>query len=373
MTRWLPLVGVIAAVSVYAIAQGLTYPLLSFILERQGHSSGAIGLSAAMTPLGFLCCAPLVPIVARRFGRGRTALISAFTGATLLAAIGWTQEITAWFPLRFLLGVAVLPLYILSEVWIIELAPPERRGRVLGLYTSVISGGFAIGPLTLMLVGTEGPTPFVVGVGAFLGCAICLMTILSHLPDDGAREEKASVRSFLPLAPILLMAVFVVAVLEQASLSLLPVYGLAHGISEAKMSALLGVWIAGSIALQVPFGIAAERWGERRALASIAAVTALGAFLIPFLVETPMVWPLMFVWGATTFGIYTLALVALGSRFTGQMLVAGNAAFALMWGIGGISGPSATGAFMDAAGVEGLPLALGLLSFVLASAALRRR
>ena len=51
----------IAAISVYAIAQGLTYPLLSFILARQGHSPGMIGLSAAMTPIGFICCAPFVP------------------------------------------------------------------------------------------------------------------------------------------------------------------------------------------------------------------------------------------------------------------------------------------------------------------------
>jgi hypothetical protein len=41
-----------------------------------------------MTPLGFLFCAPLVPIVSRRLGPPRVALFSAFAGATLLAAIG---------------------------------------------------------------------------------------------------------------------------------------------------------------------------------------------------------------------------------------------------------------------------------------------
>ena len=48
--RWAALAGVIASVSIFAIAQGLTYPLLSFILERQGTSSALIGLSAAMAP-----------------------------------------------------------------------------------------------------------------------------------------------------------------------------------------------------------------------------------------------------------------------------------------------------------------------------------
>ena len=33
---WAPLAGVMATVAIFAVAQGLTYPLLSFILERQG-------------------------------------------------------------------------------------------------------------------------------------------------------------------------------------------------------------------------------------------------------------------------------------------------------------------------------------------------
>lgn len=33
---WAPIAGTIATVTVFAVAQGLTYPLLSFILERQG-------------------------------------------------------------------------------------------------------------------------------------------------------------------------------------------------------------------------------------------------------------------------------------------------------------------------------------------------
>jgi hypothetical protein len=122
----------------------------------------------------------------------------------------------------------------------------------------------------------------------------------------------------------------------------------------------------------VPIGFAAERFSARSALIASAAVTAVGSALIPLLVETPFIWPLIFVWGAVCFGIYTAALIALGSRFTGSMLVAGNAAFALMWGIGGIAGPSATGGVMTLIGPEGLPLVLGLLCVALAAVAVAR-
>ncbi len=74
---------------------------------------------------------------------------------------------------------------------------------------------------------------------------------------------------------------------------------------------------------------------------------------------------MLFVWGAIAFGIYTIALVELGDRFSGALLLAGNGAFGMMWGIGGIFGPPVAGAAMDLIGPEGLPIILGLVSGVL--------
>jgi MFS family permease len=372
-TPWAALAGVIATVSVFAIAQGLTYPLLSFILERQGTSSALIGLSTAMTPLGLVASAPLIPWLARRFGAGATALTCAGFAAILLALIAWTQDLLAWFPLRFLLGAAINPLYVLSEVWVIALAPPRQRGRLMGVYTAIVSAGFAAGPLSLILVGSEGWPPFLVGIVAFAVCGMCLAAVLPRLPkvDDGGGE--ASVRSFLPHAPVLLLAVIVAAAFEQGVLSLLPVYGLGHGLGEAAMSGLLGVLIAGNIALQVPLGLAADRLGPRSVLIVCSAGTALGCLLLPLVIGTVLQWPLAFMWGALSYGIYTVALVELGERFSGAMLVAGNAAFALMWGVGGMAGPPATGALMDSIGIQGLPVGFALLCTGLAIVALLRR
>ena len=93
---------------------------------------------------------------------------------------------------------------------------------------------------------------------------------------------------------------------------------------------------------------------------------------IPVLIDTPLIWPLVFLWGAALVRHLYVALVSFGQRFSGSMLVAGNAAFALMWGIGGISGPSVTGAIMNAVGVEALPFVLALVCLVLVAVRLTR-
>ena len=370
---WAPLAGVIAAVAIFAVAQGLTYPLLSFILERQGASAGLIGLSAAMTPLGLIAGSPLIPPLIRRVGAGRLALACAIVAGASLALIGWTRDVVAWFPLRVAIGLAIGPLFVLSETWLIALSPPQRRGRILGIYTAVVSAGFAAGPLSLMVVGTEGWPPFLIGIGAFIVCTLWLAAILRRLPELGRDGGDASVRAVARQAPALLFAVFATAAFEQAVLSLLPVYGLSYGIGERSLSALLTVLVAGNIALQVPLGLAAERWTARSVSIACALATVLGCLLLPLLIATPLVWPLFFLWGAFSFGIYTLALVELGERFSGSMLIAANAAFALVWGIGGIAGPPATGAAMDLVDVQGLPGALGVLYLALALARLGRR
>lgn len=371
--QWAAITGVIATVSVFAIAQGLSYPLLSFILQRQGVSPAMIGLSAAMTPVGFILSSPLIPGLARRFGAGRTALTCAALSALVLALIGWTRDVYLWFPLRFLIGVVTNPLYVLSEIWVIALAPPSRRGRIMGVYSTIISAGFATGPLCLLAVGTEGWPPFLVGIFAFLFCGACLAVVVKRLPKVDEAGHRVSVLGFMPLAWLLLSAVVVAAGFEQSVLALLPVYGTHYGIPEARMSALLSMMIAGNIAMQVPLGLLAERLTARLVRFGCVSVTILGCVLLPVLIETPLIWPCVFIWGAVSYGIYTMSIIELGERFGGSTLVAGNAAFSLMWGAGGILVPPLTGSVMDVIGAAGLPVTLGAICAALAATTVFRR
>ena len=153
---------VIATAGVFVIAQGLTYPLLALILKKQGISATLIGANSAMTPLGVIVSAPFIPRLAQRIGAARLASLCAALAAMVLALIGANQEIWFWFPARFALGVAINGSYIVSETWVIQLSSSHNRGRIMGVYTTVLSGGFALGPFILALTGTEGQTPFMV-------------------------------------------------------------------------------------------------------------------------------------------------------------------------------------------------------------------
>lgn len=370
---WAAMAGIIATVTVFAVAQGLTYPLLSFILERQGTTSGLIGLSAAMTPLGFILSALFIPALSRRVGGARLAILCSILAALALIAIAWAEDVWAWMPLRFLLGVFANPLYVISETWLVTITPAPRRGRIMGLYSSIVSGGFAIGPLSLWLTGTEGWPPFLIGIAALLLCGLIVLAVVPRLPEMPDEGEATSVGGFFALAPLLLFAVFTAAAFEQTLLSLFAVYGAALGSAEGRIASLITCFIAGNAVLQILLGRLAERFSSTRMMLFCVLACLASCLLLPSAFNSWLIWPLVFVWGGVSFGIYTLSLIQLGERFTGQALIAGNATFALVWGIGGIVGSPATGLAMQLIGHQGLPLSLGLLSCVLAVFLVARR
>ncbi|MGO4834297.1 MFS transporter, partial [Rhizobiaceae sp. 2RAB30] len=293
--------------------------------------------------------------------------------ALTLAAIALVQDVWVWMPLRFLLGFVANPLSVISETWLVSITPAPRRGRIMGLYSSVVSGGFAIGPLSLGLVGTEGSFPFIIGIVAFLLCGLIVLAVVPRLPKMPHGGEALSVGGFFALAPLLLFTVFVAAAFEQVILSLFAVYGAALGSAEQRIASLITCFIAGNAVLQMLLGRVAEQFGSMRTLLFCVLASLAGCLLLPSIFATWLVWPLVFVWGGVSFGIYTMALIQLGERFTGQGLIAGTAAFAFVWGAGGVLGSPATGLAMQLIGHQGLPLSLGLLCCLLALFLTRRR
>lgn len=367
--RWAAIAGVIAAVSVFAIAQGLSYPLFTLLMQKQGHSAAYIGFSAAMTPLGLIVSAGFVPTGVRLFGARGLAAGCALLAAVCFVLVGILQNDFAWFPVRFLIGLVVNPLYILGEVWMLALAPAARRGRIMGIFNAVTGAGYAMGPLSLALVGTEGWPPLMIGIFGFVGCAALLALTVDGIGGlgggDGEEAASSGVLGFWWIAPALLLAVGVSAAAQQSIYSLLPVFGTEYGRPEAVVATLMTAMSVGNIFLQIPLGFAAERFGARSMIIACALANMICAILLPAVIQGPLVWPLLVIMGGVGYGVYTMSLVELGNRFSGQMLVTGNAAFALMWGVGGIAGPPGSGLVMEAVGAPGLPAVIAALSGIL--------
>jgi MFS family permease len=262
--------------------------------------------------------------------------------------------------LRFLLGVFINGMFIASETWINQLSHSTTRGRIMGIYATVMSLGFCVGPFILPLTGLDGWPPFMVGIVCFIVAGLIMLPLRRHLPEF-EKTAHGSVYRFVNLAPTLLLAVLSAAYFDQVVLSFLPLYTLYFGFPQATASFALGILIVGNVFLQIPLGWLADLTSRRTVMLACTITTLAGCALLPLAIQNIwLLWPLLFIWGGAAFGVYTVALAGLGDRYSGAMLLTGSAAFGLMWGVGGIIGPAFAGGAMQLWGPVGLPLILGI-------------
>lgn len=341
-----------------AVMQGLMAPLLATLLAHRGASSALVGLNAATTPLGMVLAAPATPSLTRRLGARGLGMISLCGASVGFAATGVTEDARWWLPLRLLTGLFFGTMFALTETWVNQLSPEQARGRVIGLYSTVLAVGFALGPLALAVIGNQGPTPFIVGCACPLAACALLAAVWSRLPRIEI-GEGASVRRFFTVAPGLLLCVCVAAFAEQASLSLLPLFASRQGLTGSITDLALAAMIAGSIILLYPIGALADRRGSRQLIFACGVVSAVCCALLDVTAHVAVLFLLdVFVWGGVYYAIYTLSLVRLGSEWKHDILLAGNAAFGGVWGLGGLLGAPAVGAAMSWIGVSGFSLVL---------------
>ncbi|PSJ61844.1 MFS transporter [Kumtagia ephedrae] len=361
--RWLAITAAIASISVVGIAIGLGMPLLSIILENRGYSASMIGLNTAVAGLASIAGAPLATPLAVRFGTVPVMVTMILLGAFAFMGFYFAPAFWTWFPLRVVLHIALTVLFILSEFWISSSAPPHRRGFVLGIYATVLSLGFALGPWLFSQLGSGGFEPF----GAvFVLVMIALVPVIAawrESPRIHAREDESGhFLRYIWLVPTATAAVLVFGAVETGGFALFPIYGARSGYSEADAALLLTMIGLGNVLLQIPIGMLSDRVPDRRyLLLGCATVGLAGMIVLPSVsISWHMLAAVLFVWGGVVAALYTIGLAHLGARLSGHELANANAAFVLCYGLGMVIGPQAIGIGMDLFGKEGFPGALAL-------------
>lgn len=360
-----PVFAVISLVGTFAFVVGYTYPALSFAMEAAGFSKTAIGWQTAMSGIGVAVSALLTPPLAMRVGAWRLGVATGLATVLLLLSFGLTDPGWAWYVIRFLLGMAISTLFVLSETWLNELAPPPLRGRLVAMYTTTVAAMFGVGPLLIPYVGYEGTTPFVV-VSAITALMLVPLYFIRTTVPPLERAPMQDLVAVFWIIPVLILAVATFGMFDGAIMGLWVVYVVDLGHSDHLASWTLGASILGNLFLQLPIGWLADRISRKLLLAVCAGAGVGGAALLPFLdLGAFYIWPYLMIWGGLCFGTYTIALTLLGEHLSGARLVAANAAFGLMWGIGAVVGGAAAGGLMDGVGPVGLPAFITGIFFLL--------
>ena len=140
--------GIFVVTGLGLLSVGATLPVLPrYVTGPLGGGELEVGIVTGAFAITGLACRPLAGHLADRRGRkpgGRARARSRprSPGCCYFVPAGVPGLIVA----RLFLGAGEGAVYTAGSAWIVDLAPPERRGRIIGLYGLAIWGGLALGP-----------------------------------------------------------------------------------------------------------------------------------------------------------------------------------------------------------------------------------
>ncbi|SNS61127.1 Predicted arabinose efflux permease, MFS family [Pseudomonas segetis] len=364
--RWGTYFAVSMAVISIGLALGVTMPLVSLRLESWGYGGFAIGVMAATPAVGVLLGASLAGRLAGRLGTTTLMQTCLLVGALSVAMLALVQNYTVWLLLRLLLGVALTMVFILGESWINQLAVEKWRGRLVALYGTGYALSQLSGPLLLNALGTESDRAFWTGTGLLIGGSLILLGRTGAPKVDGHSASSKGLLGFCSKMPAIAWAVALFAAFESMMLTLLPIYGLRQGFSQDVALFMVSVVVVGDAVLQLPIGWLADLMSRRNLFRGCGVVLLCSSLSIPLALHSPLIWPVLVLFGASAGGLFTLSLIQIGERFRDDALVRANAHVSQLWGIGCLLGPLLTGAASQWVSGHALPLlmALGAAGFV---------
>ena len=344
-------------------------PLLAVLLQQHGVPASAIGLFATLPFLTIALMLPVLPWafarlgVARAYRSGLLLQTAAVLGYALHDGYGW------WCACSVIGSIGIAAEWNGTEAMVAFNAPPATRGRVTGMYQTLLGAALAIGPLLPALADAAwpglSPRALLLVAPLIFVAALPLATVavLERLPVARPEARSATLWTALRLRPALVWIAFAGGVFETGLASISAAHGAQLGLSVAAATSIAGALGLGSFVLQYPAGWLADRLPISRVVGGAGVLLLIGTVAFASSGSwTELLWVSAFLWGAVGGALYTLAMVRVSHDFAASSAIAGAAAMISGYTVGGALGPIAAGLALEQSGVAGLAGWLALLA-----------
>lgn len=280
--------GVFAVTFLALVAVGVVLPVLPHYVDGPlGGGDVEVGVVIGSFAVTGLLLRPVAGRFADRRGRRQTAIVGALfaaaAGFLYLLPLGLGGLIFA----RLVLGAGEGTVFTAGSAWIVDLAPPRRRGRIIGLYGLSVWGALSVGPVVGELINHLAGYRAVWLFAAFTPlCGAALATAVpDHFRPGPAHEHEhhtlVAREALRPGAALALasmgyaaLATFVVLLLDQR--------GVGHG------AVVFGAFATMVVLTRLVAGHLPDRAGPGRVATAAALVAALGLATIGFAGSLPV-------------------------------------------------------------------------------------
>jgi MFS family permease len=275
---WGSFAGIFIVTNLGLLAVGATLPVLPrFITEELNGSDLEVGIVTGAFALTGLVCRPFAGVAADRRGRKATVVVGAFLAVIAGGILFLPASIATLIVSRLFVGAGEGTVFTAGSAWNVDMAPPENRGRMIGLYGLAIWTGLSLGPpvgeFLLHVGGYDLVWAFATGAPA-VGALIA-----SRLPESvapGGEEARGPTISREALGPGVTFSLSVVGFAAVSAFIVLSLEdrGIGHGAT------VFSVFAGTVVATRLLGGHLPDRIGAARCAIGAAAVETVGLILL---------------------------------------------------------------------------------------------
>lgn len=359
LTAW-PL---LASLLLLMAGAGLQGSLLGVRAEQARFSSGVTGLILGVYFIGYIVGSSWAPGLIRSVGHIRVFAALASTASAAVVVHGIWVSPVPWLVLRFVTGVCIAGLFVVSESWLNDVATTSTRATLLSVYNSVVSGGLAVGTGLLNLGDTGGVALFVIG-SVVVSMAAVPVTLA---PTDAPPPRLAPTvpwRTVLESAPLGSIGVMASGLGVGAALGFGAVYATRAGFGVSGASAFVIALLLGASVGQIPLGNWSDRTDRRYVVFTAAFLMVIGSIIglaATHIENLPLALVAAVLLGAGAFSLYGLSVAHVADYVEPEQMLSVASRLLILNGIGAASGPILASAAIGIVGPEGIFWLLGLL------------
>ena len=266
---------------------GMALPLLPlFVKHAVGGGGAVVGLVIGAEAVTAMLVRPFVGALSAR--HGRRVMIS---WAALLIALATAVNVVAGnlgliIAGRLVLGLGSGTALAICQVWAIDLAGAQQRGRVLGQVGLVSFMAVGIGPPVALLLRSLGG--FAAAWTAGGACAVAGGLLISQVPEPSRAVAEAAPHAWRGLRTALRPGLGVTAAFAgYASMASFAALALSsRGVAGG--AAVLTSCAVSLIAVRLLLGGTPDRFGARPVALTCATSQAVGLLLLAFATSLPV-------------------------------------------------------------------------------------
>lgn len=250
------------------VTMGLLLPIFPLVARQLGASLPLVGSLGSVRGVGKLAAAVPVGLASDRWGR-RTVIGTGFVAVAVVSALLVWAGSPIWLaPAALLLGASIVALFAVGAALVGDLTSPGNRGVILGVYSTAMGLGFAVGPLVAGLLARPGDyRPALLATLALAAAAaLPAFRLLPRLGRGVGLPVSLADRLRLlgkdrSLLAISLAVILFALLFDAAVINFVPLQAAALGFDALAVGGLFTIRSLASTFTRLPGGVAAEKLG----------------------------------------------------------------------------------------------------------------